>query len=68
MTRFSSLLIFGQLPTMVNEEQLETTATILHVDLDAFYASVEQLLDPPHDPMSDLRKMTPPPLPPTQDA
>src|SRR6476619_5622127 len=31
---------------MVNEEQLETTATILHADLDAFYASVEQLLDP----------------------
>jgi DNA polymerase IV len=31
---------------LVNEEQLETTATILHADLDAFYASVEQLLDP----------------------
>jgi DNA polymerase IV len=46
LTGFSSLLIFGQLPTMVNEEQLETTATILHADLDAFYASVEQLLDP----------------------
>ena len=30
----------------MNEEQLETTATILHADLDAFYASVEQLLDP----------------------
>jgi DNA polymerase IV len=30
----------------VNEGQLETTATILHADLDAFYASVEQLLDP----------------------
>src|SRR6201993_1314527 len=29
-----------------NEEQLEMTATILHADLDAFYASVEQLLDP----------------------
>jgi DNA polymerase IV len=31
---------------LVNEEQLEMTATILHADLDAFYASVEQLLDP----------------------
>ena len=31
---------------LVNEEQLETTATILHADLDAFHASVEQLLDP----------------------
>src|SRR6516165_5490892 len=31
---------------LVNEERLETTATILHADLDAFYASVEQLLDP----------------------
>jgi len=30
----------------VSEEQPETTATILHADLDAFYASVEQLLDP----------------------
>jgi len=30
--------------------------------LDAFNASIEQLLDPPHDPMSDLRKMTPLPL------
>src|ERR1700677_3448627 len=30
----------------VNEGQLETAATILHADLDAFYASVEQLLDP----------------------
>jgi nucleotidyltransferase/DNA polymerase involved in DNA repair len=28
---------------LVNEERLETTATILHADLDAFYASVEQL-------------------------
>ena len=46
LTGFSSLLIFGQLATMANEEQLETTATILHADLDAFYASVEQLLDP----------------------
>src|SRR4029450_8338849 len=46
LTGFSSLLIFGQLPTMVNEEPLETIATILHADLDAFYASVEQLLDP----------------------
>ena len=46
MTGFSSLLIFGQLATMANEEQLETTATILHADLDAFYASVEQLFDP----------------------
>jgi DNA polymerase IV len=26
--------------------QMEATATILHADLDAFYASVEQLLDP----------------------
>ena len=25
---------------------METKATILHADLDAFYASVEQLLDP----------------------
>jgi DNA polymerase-4 len=25
---------------------METKATILHTDLDAFYASVEQLLDP----------------------
>ncbi|MFZ0669629.1 MAG: DNA polymerase IV, partial [Pseudolabrys sp.] len=25
---------------------MDTTATVLHADLDAFYASVEQLLDP----------------------
>ena len=25
---------------------METKATVLHADLDAFYASVEQLLDP----------------------
>ena len=30
----------------MNERQPEATATILHADLDAFYASVEQLLDP----------------------
>ena len=46
MTGFSSLPTFGQLAHFVNEEHLETTATILHADLDAFYASVEQLLDP----------------------
>ena len=31
-------------PGLSNE--MATTATILHADLDAFYASVEQLLDP----------------------
>jgi hypothetical protein len=46
LTGFGSLLTFGQLPHFVNQEHLETTATILHADLDAFYASVEQLLDP----------------------
>ncbi len=46
LTGFSSLPTFGQLAHFVNEEPLETTATILHADLDAFYASVEQLLDP----------------------
>src|ERR1700692_2763932 len=31
---------------MGEQSGMETTATILHADLDAFYASVEQLLDP----------------------
>src|SRR3954451_5088789 len=31
---------------MMSQNRVETAATILHADLDAFYASVEQLLDP----------------------